>query len=647
MSPVLGYDHRLVQTAVVGDAHSDHPVILPMDAGELDAWRRRHPGYTYWCGYELGGCGGKLSDKLYHDKVCHFAHQPGGPACGRSAVGESSADHLFIKRGLRDLLGRDKQRGTVESRDLGSSPGGAVDLHLPAARRRVRFQLAGLDHRGWRAADLALGDDVDEVDWLFGTDGALTRELLARKGYSLRFRLETVGGERRVHIGAQSYAEPEVRWVRLEDCRITPGGLVTPAIEAIRLAPPRPKPFAFPVGGSVVFALDPEAPAPDTSPFATEGRRLIMAYVKAMDSPVVRTALSLPDDTDLPPAQHVYRAGDHARLLVQENGAWALQLDRYVRLDAAEAARTGLAGDPSEPHTPPVVQLPAVKAPPQPAQQSQPVRSVAARTPPPTVDRAKGKGPGVLGRGQAVIRARELLRDAARHGRTLRWANLASRLGTPYPDMSDKERAGFLIEVDTPLWESKPVLTALLWDRNWQEPVSCLHAVVVGLGVANAQSVRAGSSVLREWADRERDRAFAMHASPPRPVQPRMPLKGAQAVAQVLTRKQTREVNALVGRIAVTRNVKAPVSTPGDRRRVSDAIASLEEKAARSGTESQMPAQVHRALERSRLWLRYAMPGAHIPDPLSNQDRQAIRTSVDGLLQSLKAAEGRLDDYTR
>jgi hypothetical protein len=41
MSPSgVVFDHRLVQTAVVGHANSDHPVILPMDARELDLWRK-------------------------------------------------------------------------------------------------------------------------------------------------------------------------------------------------------------------------------------------------------------------------------------------------------------------------------------------------------------------------------------------------------------------------------------------------------------------------------------------------------------------------------------------------------------------------------------------------------------------------------
>ncbi len=41
MSPSgVVFDHRLVQIAVVGHATSDHSVILPMDAHELDLWRK-------------------------------------------------------------------------------------------------------------------------------------------------------------------------------------------------------------------------------------------------------------------------------------------------------------------------------------------------------------------------------------------------------------------------------------------------------------------------------------------------------------------------------------------------------------------------------------------------------------------------------
>ncbi|MER8088624.1 hypothetical protein ACFVZR_25640 [Streptomyces sp. NPDC058316] len=38
--------------------------MLPLEAIELDAFRHRHEGDTFWCGLLLGGCGGRLTTKL-------------------------------------------------------------------------------------------------------------------------------------------------------------------------------------------------------------------------------------------------------------------------------------------------------------------------------------------------------------------------------------------------------------------------------------------------------------------------------------------------------------------------------------------------------------------------------------------------------
>ncbi|MQY40921.1 hypothetical protein SRB17_89540 [Streptomyces sp. RB17] len=50
-------DTRLVQTAVIGDEHSDVPVVLPTEAIEQDVFRRTHAHATFSCGLLLGGCG--------------------------------------------------------------------------------------------------------------------------------------------------------------------------------------------------------------------------------------------------------------------------------------------------------------------------------------------------------------------------------------------------------------------------------------------------------------------------------------------------------------------------------------------------------------------------------------------------------------
>ncbi|MFI1284335.1 hypothetical protein ACH4U5_26915 [Streptomyces sp. NPDC020858] len=63
--------------------------MLPLEAIELNAFRRRHEGDTFWCGLLLGGRGVQLTTKLYTDRACHFAHHPGaelGVRCeGRAA----------------------------------------------------------------------------------------------------------------------------------------------------------------------------------------------------------------------------------------------------------------------------------------------------------------------------------------------------------------------------------------------------------------------------------------------------------------------------------------------------------------------------------------------------------------------------------
>ncbi|PWI05264.1 hypothetical protein DIZ27_40355 [Streptomyces sp. NWU339] len=337
----VSLDHRRVQTAVIGDKYSGDPVILPMDHHELDRWRKLHPDYTYWCGIQLGGCGGELSDRRYTDKVCHFAHHPNA-VCHRTANGESSADHLFIKRGMERLLARQGLRGKVSTRDLGSGPGDAVDVFVPAVRRRVRFQLGALDYLAWRRAADEFAEDAAGADWVFAQDGPLTHELQYRQGYSLRVRLSTHGGERRVHIGVSAQGHP-LQWTPLEECTLTPTGLLTPPLETVRLSQARHRAASFPVQGGLVFAPVPGSEVAEETPFDLGERHLIAAYVKPVDSPVVRALVSLPSDAGAPLAGHVYRVPDGARVLVaDEDTAWVVTAERYIRLNAHEAQRTGL-----------------------------------------------------------------------------------------------------------------------------------------------------------------------------------------------------------------------------------------------------------------------------------------------------------------
>ncbi|MEZ3181607.1 hypothetical protein KYY02_23825 [Streptomyces pimonensis] len=139
-------------------------------------------------------------------------------------------------------------------------------------------------------------------------------------------------------------------WTPLEDCLLTPSGLVTPHTERTHLSPAHPGPVAFPLQTGLVFT-----PAPADSPFAAEDRRLLVADVKPAGSPVVRGLTALPGDTGGPSAPHVYRVTGDARMLVGEGTAgWAVEFKRYERLDAQAARRTGLRTTPdtSDPAAP-------------------------------------------------------------------------------------------------------------------------------------------------------------------------------------------------------------------------------------------------------------------------------------------------------
>ncbi|MFJ5811250.1 hypothetical protein [Streptomyces sp. NPDC093093] len=77
-------DNRQIQTAVLGGADSEEPLMLTLEAIELDAFRRRHEQDTFWCGLLPGSCSGQFTTKLYTDRVCHLVLHPGTDRlCGR------------------------------------------------------------------------------------------------------------------------------------------------------------------------------------------------------------------------------------------------------------------------------------------------------------------------------------------------------------------------------------------------------------------------------------------------------------------------------------------------------------------------------------------------------------------------------------
>ncbi|MFK0182165.1 hypothetical protein ACIQVR_40145 [Streptomyces xanthochromogenes] len=219
-------DRRQIQTAVLGSAGSEEPLLLPLEAIELDAFRRQHQLDTFWCGLLLGGCGAQLTTKLYTDRVCHFAHHPGPDGqphiCGRRARGISSADHLYVKSAAAAWLrNRGEEADIAFAQPDGAPLGSLVDI--TSRHRRLRVHLDQAVKPVW---------DDDGIEPVLGMSVPVDRDTLIRRWYVHRIRLNSEGTARRVQIGTEAFARP-TEWFALDTCTMTERGLSTPAVEKI------------------------------------------------------------------------------------------------------------------------------------------------------------------------------------------------------------------------------------------------------------------------------------------------------------------------------------------------------------------------------------------------------------------------------
>ncbi|MFE4692137.1 hypothetical protein ACFRH6_19035 [Streptomyces sp. NPDC056749] len=230
----MGRDRRQIQTAVLGSADSEEPLVLPLEAIELDAFRAVHESDSFWCGLLLGGCGGQLTTKLYTDRVCHFAHHPGldgqPHVCGRRARSVNSADHLYVKSAAAAWLRTRGRQAGFEFTQLDGAPiGSVVDIQLEHKRLRVHLdqEVAPV----WDAGhEPVLGESVP-----------VGQDTLIDRWYVHRIRLDSKGTARRVRIGTEAFARP-TEWFVLDECEITDRGLTTPAVERIVQARSTPPP---------------------------------------------------------------------------------------------------------------------------------------------------------------------------------------------------------------------------------------------------------------------------------------------------------------------------------------------------------------------------------------------------------------------
>ncbi|GGY81621.1 hypothetical protein GCM10010363_73080 [Streptomyces omiyaensis] len=495
-------DTRLIQAAVIGGRDSDRPVILPEQPHNLDEFLRQFGRDDFWCGTLLGGCGEPLRPKRYVTRVCHFAHEadPGRGECHRTVHTADGADHLFIKAHVTRWLATQGHAVQGELRTLGHCPGDAVDFRLHRTHTHLRFELHSEDYQSWRKAVESLGAKEGHIEWVFGQDDALARDVVARRGYALLVRCETEGSDRRVFIGTLTDGR-KTPWEPLERCRMTGSGLATPALEELRAEgavrddgiASEPFPGSLPLsGGRIVFAVDTGAAPPTSSPLTTTGRYLVPGFVRPAGSRIVRTHLSLPDAVPAPTDEYVYRLAGSVRLLVTDivegNGSlWAVEADALMKLNGLEAERTGLWR--------PSVALDERQAP---APRSS---GTCERTP--LIESVPGdsKAPETApGRAAEVLR-KELEKVAAK-GTTITWNELTGRLGRWVDDLPDSKRQELLVAVDKPRIPGRPLLSVLIV-THMGRPLPYLGRVLNRLGAAEPASEFA----LQQWAVAEAKKA--------------------------------------------------------------------------------------------------------------------------------------------
>ncbi|MGW7647097.1 hypothetical protein [Streptomyces bobili] len=218
-----------MQTAVIGHADSELPVVLPMEAIELDDFRAHQAGQTYWCGVWLGGCGHQLFTKLYTDRACHFAHGPDPEhtsTCARKAAGVSSADHLYIKQGLLAWMAeRDITATATIAREADGSIGREV-LFTPAGHTGLRVLLA-------ESADSPEPVGEDSAQQVLGPEMTSDPDVLLRQGYVNRIQLIPDGTRRRIQVGTERHGGT-TEWFDLHEVEFTDAGLTTPAVKEVR-----------------------------------------------------------------------------------------------------------------------------------------------------------------------------------------------------------------------------------------------------------------------------------------------------------------------------------------------------------------------------------------------------------------------------
>ncbi|MFE7245231.1 hypothetical protein [Streptomyces sp. NPDC057580] len=506
-------DTRRIQTAVLGHKDSDEPLVLPLEAFELDVFRHLYRGATFWCGVLLGGCGAQLTTKLYTDRVCHFAHYPDPDGlltvCSRTSRGVGSADHLYFKAAATAWLREQGQDAHFHfARPEGAPVGSVVDIEVEGGMR-LRVHINGQVPVRWDPSGL--------TETVLGPGVRVDYETLARRRYVNRVRFYSDGPCRLMQIGTEALGRG-TEWFPLQDCTMTRDGLVTPTVAELKrrwqqLAPPprRAAEASLPDGQSGQPAAPAAAGAGPAAGIPVEVNRLVLRLDSAQRADNLTEVRDLCAQADRlldrleegAAARHKVEATLEAarrwreqkgrlqqlvfarlqealdgqrfaeiRSMLQQATTLQQQGHRLSRAEEAlmddarriqdrfqlpgQARRVPVAGPGSGAGRTPTRRAPEPRSrgrEPRPRVVAPPAREVRAAP-------AAERSPETLAAVAKAVRA--ALRKTAREGSITSWDKLRRQLGSALPRLTADEQARVLLLVDRATPDGEPLLSTLL-----------------------------------------------------------------------------------------------------------------------------------------------------------------------------------------
>ncbi|MFH9466167.1 competence protein CoiA family protein [Streptomyces clavifer] len=582
-------DTRKVQTAVVGGAGADWPVFLPYDHDGFDRFMRGRGRDDFYCGTLLGGCGRVLTVRRSERKKCHFAHRP--PVhCRRTAVGEDSADHLYIGQALRRWLQQQSHQSvSVKYLDHGFGPGGAVEVRFGAPRRMIRVQMGRLALRAWQTERApALGGGAAAVHWAYGPGSGLAHNEASEHGHAIRFECRTVDDLREVYVGTQM-TDHSVEWVPLAEAHLDATGIVTPQLAeqvGMRAEAEPQAPVAFPLlPGSIAFTGGIEVTAQG------DESRLYDADVQPRGSVLIRARISLPRGVAQPQPHriHVIDGMAHLSTLPMPSEADA----SWLVIHADGCSPLAETRDPRWPDLKP------------PEQVLEPPAEEAAAP-------ALAPGPDVAERATrkvSIVQAfRARLTQIAHARGVINWEKLVPHAGAAPGEFSPADRVRLLAAVDYPRAADKPILSSLVKIQGDAIGAPRLFAdILAELGRDDATE----EGTLDEVHEREMHRAYALVRG-----------ETVDVVVQSLRAQEERRLTA--GK--AVHGARTP-ATVGNKAGGRAPIRRYNHQAAvRAVRKALMDAAEH---QRCVGWQFLAAAAGHDPDELTVSHRISILVGVD------------------